>query len=374
MKTAIIHDWLVVRGGAELVLDEILDLYPEADVFTLVRTLTDEEMPLLKGRKVTTSVIQKLPFGKSRYRSYLPIMPFAVEQFDLSEYDLVISSNYAVAKGVITGPNQLHISYIHSPIRYAWDLYHSYMTDAKIRGLRGLIAKLSLHYIRLWDLRTANSVDHFIANSQFIARRIWKIYRREATVLYPPVSMANFPLQAEKSDYYFTSGRMVPYKKIPLIVESFAATPDRKLIVAGIGPELERAKAKATANVEFVGFVETTRLADLLGRAKAYIYAAEEDFGIAVVEAQACGTPVIAFGRGGALETVIDGKTGLFFPEQTTAAIHDAMDHFEKTGVTLTPAEIRSHAEQFDQKQFSANFKTMANAILAHAAPGRSGL
>lgn len=365
MRIAIVHDTIVVRGGAEIVLDQLLILYPKADIFTLVRSLTDDEIPLLRQRTVHTSFIQKLPFAKTRYRSYLALMPLAIEQFDLSGYDLVVSSSFCAAKGVITGPHQTHVSYVHSPVRYAWDMYHTYLREAGLeRGLKGLIAKLVLHYIRIWDVRTANGVDVYIANSDFIAKRIWKVYRRKSHVVYPSVTLEDLHVQEHKLDYYFVTARMVPYKLIPLIVKSFSQTPGRRLVVAGDGPELSKAKAEAGPNIEFIGFVDRAKLVMTMAAAKAFVYAAREDFGIVMVEAQACGTPVIAFGEGGALETVVDGQTGILFFEQTSEAIVAAVDRFERDGVGKNAGEIRAHAEQFSAEKFRNKIQAIVEDAL----------
>jgi glycosyltransferase involved in cell wall biosynthesis len=288
-------------------------------------------------------------------------MPLAIEKFDLSGYDLVISSSHAVAKGVLTGPEQLHISYVHSPMRYAWDLQHQYLAEAGLgNGLRGWAARWILHRIRLWDDRTANGVDAFIANSHHIARRIWKVYRRSAQVIYPPVDVEHFSERGAKEPFYLAASRMVPYKRMGLVVDAFAAMPGRRLVVAGDGPELRKiqAKARGAANIELVGFLRTEVLRDYLARAQALIFAAEEDFGILPVEAQACGTPVIAYGRGGCRETVVEGVTGLFFDAQTPDAVMDAVERFESCRNRFDPAVIRHHAERFSTDRFRNEFST----------------
>ena len=305
MKVAIVCDWLVTYAGAEKVLEQILNIFPEADIFALVDFLDEDNRSFIKNKKVVTSFIQKLPKAKIKYRNYLPLMPLAIEQLDVTTYDLVISSSHCVAKGVITGPNQIHISYVHSPIRYAWDLQHQYLKESGlIKGVKGKIAKAILHYMRMWDVRTANGVDFFIANSEFIAKRIKKCYRREAAVIYPPVDVEAFKMREEKEDFYLTASRMVPYKKMDLIVEAFSRMPDKKLVVIGDGPDFGKIKSKATNNITLLGYQPFGVLKDYMQKAKAFVFAAEEDFGITPVEAQACGTPVIAFGKGGALETV----------------------------------------------------------------------
>ncbi|MEW5992854.1 MAG: glycosyltransferase family 4 protein, partial [Candidatus Zixiibacteriota bacterium] len=338
MRVAIVHDWLVTYAGAERVLEAMLDCFPDAELFSLVDFMPPAQRGFIQNKAVTTSFIQKLPFARRKYRNYLAWMPLAVEQFDLSGYDLVISSSHAVAKGVLTDPDQLHICMCYSPIRYAWDLQHQYLREAGLeRGIKGWVAKWILHRIRLWDARTANGVDEFIAISNFIARRIWKVYRRESSVIYPPVDVGSFPLQEAKEDFYVTASRMVPYKKIDLIVEAFSAIPERRLVVIGDGPDFDKIRAKAGPNVELLGFKEQAVLRDYLQRARAFVFAAEEDFGIAPLEAQACGTPVIAYGKGGALETVVgmgrgdDGQapTGIFFDRQSVDSLRQAVDLFE---------------------------------------------
>lgn len=357
-RVAVIHDWLTVYAGAEKVLEKIFEIWPDADLFSTVDFLPDDKRHFVKGKRAKTTFIQRLPKAKTKYRNYLPLMPIAIEQLDLSAYDLVLSSSHAVAKGVITGPDQLHVSYVHSPIRYAWDLQHQYLTEAKLTsGIKGVVARCVLHYMRLWDLRTANGVDAYIANSMFIARRIRKTYRRESAVIYPPVDVARFALCTEKEDFYFTASRMVPYKKIPLIIEAFAGMPEKHLIVVGEGPEFEKAKAVATANITLLGYQSTEVLIDHMQRARAFVFAAEEDFGITPVEAQACGTPVIAYGKGGALETVkggtgTPGRTGLFFYEQTAEAIREAVMCFERDGKEISPESCRANAEQFSPEIF----------------------
>lgn len=363
MNIAIVCDWLVTVGGAENVLLYLIECFPDADIFTVVDFLDEKARAhILKNKKTTTTFIQKLPFAKTRYRSYLPLMPLAIEQLDLSGYDLVISSSHAVAKGVLTGPDQLHISYVHSPMRYAWDMQHQYLKESGLdKGIKGFFAKRILHDMRLWDQRTANSVDDFIANSQFIARRIWKTYRREAEVIYPPVEIADFVPCNKKEDFYLTASRMVPYKKMDLIVESFAQMPDKKLVVIGDGPDMRKIKSKTAKNIEIMGYQSNDILRDYLRRAKAFVFAAEEDFGIVPVEAQASGTPVIAFGKGGALETVRGlnhpNPTGLFFLEQTTDAICQAVDQFEQNQSQMTMDHCVFNARQFSAELFRAKFK-----------------
>lgn len=356
MKIAIIHDWLTVYAGAEKVLEQLLKLYPLADIFTIVDFLPEKDRGFLKGHKITTSFIQKLPFAKTKYRNYLPLMLIAIEQFDLSTYDLIISDSHAVAKGVITGPDQTHISYIHSPIRYAWDFQHQYLQESGLKtGLKGVIARYLLHKTRIWDSRTANGVDYILANSNYIARRIWKVYRRESEVIFPPVDVESFTLCETKEDFYLTASRMVPYKKIDLIVEAFRMMPDKKLIVIGDGPDFEKIKAKAGSNVTLMGYQSFEVLKNHMQRAKAFVFAAEEDFGITPVEAQACGTPVIAFGKGGILDTVIDGSTGVFFYEQSIESLNQTIERFET--MRFNYREISEHTKKFSSERFLAQIK-----------------
>lgn len=361
MKTAIICDWLVTYAGSEKVLGEIIHCFPDADLFAVVDFLPEEHRGFLKNKTVTTTFIQKIPFAKKYYRGFLPWMPLAIEQLDLSNYDLVISSSHAVAKGVLTGPNQIHVSYIHSPMRYAWDLQHQYLKESGLnRGIQSYFARKILHQMRLWDQRTANGVDHFAANSQFIARRIWKTYRREAQVIYPPVDLSRFVPQGPKENFYLAASRLVPYKKMDLIVESFAALPDEKLIVIGDGPDMSKIKAKASKNVEILGYQPIEKLIHYLQKAKALIFAAEEDFGLVPLEAQACGTPVLAYGKGGALETVKDlndpHPTGLFFHEQSCDAIVKAVLEFEKFQHRFQPENGVQQAAQFAPERFRKEF------------------
>jgi glycosyltransferase involved in cell wall biosynthesis len=362
VKVAIIHDWLVTYAGAERVLEQMLLCFPEADLFSMIDFLPAGQRSFILDKPVTTSFIQHLPRAKKIYRTYLPLMPLAVEQFELSGYDLILSSSYAVAKGVLVGPDQLHLSYTHTPARYAWDMQARYLAESGMaKGVRSWLARWFLHKIRIWDVRTSAGVDQFIANSRFIARRIQKAYRRPAEVIYPPVDTDKFGYRADKDDFYVTASRMVPYKKMPMIVEAFSRMPDRRLIVIGSGPELEKCKALAGPNVTVMGWQPENVLRDHLQRARAYLFAAEEDFGIAPLEAQACGTPVIAFGKGGVLETVrgldVDSPTGLFFTEQTPEALADAIATFERESHRIAPAACRQNAMRFSTERFRAEFK-----------------
>jgi glycosyltransferase involved in cell wall biosynthesis len=374
MKVAIVHDWLVTSGGAEKVLEQMIACFPHADIFSLVDFLEDRS--IVHNKPVKTSFIQGLPFAKKKYRGYLPLMPLAIEQFDLSGYDLVLSSSHAVAKGVLVGPDQTHVSYVHSPIRYAWDLQHQYLREARLEhGPRSWAARMLLHYLRNWDARSANGVDRMIANSQFVARRIMKSYRRDAAVIAPPVDVQAFEVGDKKDDFYLTASRMVPYKRIDMIVEAFASMPDRELVVIGDGPQMDLVRSKATPNVRILGYQSFEVLKDHMQRAKAFVYAAEEDFGIAIVEAQACGTPVIAYGKGGALESVVPlgtpGATGLHFMSQTPASLRDAVERFEDCSHAFTIAACRRNAERFGAADFRRRFVVEVLNAMAKAGPSR---
>jgi glycosyltransferase involved in cell wall biosynthesis len=350
MKIALIQEWLVSVGGSDKVVKAISEVFPEADIYTLVANQKTCDELGFDYSKIKTSFIQRLPFGKTRHRMYLPLMPFAIEQFDLREYDVIISSSHAVAKGVLTKAGQLHICYCHSPVRYAWDLYHEYLHDAGLKGLKGFIAKYTLHRLRQWDMLSNFRVDYFISNSNYIAKRIKKIYNRDSVTIYPNIDIKRFELCTEKENYYLASSRLVAYKKIDLIVEAFNKMPDKKLVVIGDGPDFNKIVKIAGTNITMLGYLPFEELKTNMQKAKALIFAADEDFGMIPVEAQACGTPVIAFGKGGSLETVKENETGLFFYEQTPDAIVDAVNLFEKQHFDFTI--IRRHAEQFSEERF----------------------
>ena len=361
LRIAIVHEWFVNYAGSERVVEQILNLFPHADLFAVVDFLPRSQRGYIQNKQVKTTFIQKLPFAKTKFRQYLPLMPLAIEQLDLSHYDLVLSSSHAVAKGVLTAPHQLHICYVHSPIRYAWDLQHQYLRESNLeRGIKSWMARWILHQVRLWDMRTANGVDLFIANSHFITRRIRKVYRREAKVIYPPVDLQNYTLQECKQDFYLTASRLVPYKRIDLIVEAFAEMGDRQLVVIGDGEQMEKIKAKAASNIQFLGYREPEELHAYMRNAKAFVFASEEDFGITPVEAQACGTPVIAFGRGGVRESVrgldSDRPTGVFFANQTAASIKDAVLEFEQNQDRIAPLACRENALRFGTERFQNEF------------------
>lgn len=363
MRVALVHEWLTTYAGSEKVLEVMLSEFPEADVFCLIDFLPAEHRHHLNGRSLTTTYMQKIPLIRWIYKYTLALMPFAIEQLDLSGYDVIISNCHAVAKGVITGPDQLHICYCYTPMRYAWDLQPQYLVESGFqRGLRSLIARWQLHKIRMWDHRAAQNVDHFIACSAYIGRRIKKTYQRESTVIYPNVAVDDFVIGDPRGDYYMTSSRMVPYKKMHLIVEAFSNMPDRKLVVIGTGPQFKRCKALAGPNVQLLGYQPHSVLLQHMQRARAFIFAAEEDFGITPVEAQACGTPVLAFGRGGAAETVVDRVTGLLFHEQSATAIEAVVHKFELLEAGFDHAAIRTHSLRFSTERFRREFVQYVNA------------
>ncbi|EMX2042426.1 TPA: glycosyltransferase family 4 protein [Klebsiella pneumoniae] len=357
INIGVVADWLVTYAGAERVLSEMFDIFPDAELYSIVDFLSDEAREYFHNKKAKTTFIQNLPFAKSKYQNYLPLMPLAIEQLDVSGHDIILSSSHAVSKGVLTGPDQLHISYVHSPIRYAWDLQHQYLKESGLdHGVKGIIAKWLLHKIRIWDYRTASGVNHFVANSKFIARRINKVYGRTADVIYPPVDVKRFTLNENKKDYFVTASRLVPYKRVDLIVEAFSHMPDKQLVVIGDGSDMKKIKAKATANIEIVGYQPNSVMEEYMRNAKAFIFAAEEDFGITPVEAQACGTPVIAFGKGGSLETVrplgVNMPTGMFFEQQNISSLISAVNLFTENQELFEPANCRANALKFSVERF----------------------
>lgn len=365
MNVGIVADWLVSYAGAERVIKEMIDIYPDSKLYAVIDFLSNNARENFHGKQAETTFIQKMPYSKTSYQKYLPLMPLAIEQLDVSEHEILLSSSHAVAKGILSGPDQLHISYVHSPIRYAWDLQHQYLRESNLnKGLKGLIAKYLLHKIRMWDYRTANGVDYFVANSNFIARRIKKVYARHADVIYPPVNVERFPLKSTKNDFYFTASRLVPYKRIDLIVEAFSQMPNKRLVVIGDGPEMSKIKAKASSNIEVLGYQKDDVMLECMQNAKAFVFAAEEDFGITPVEAQACGTPVIAFGKGGGLETVrpygTNNPTGVFFDKQSVTDIINAVHQFECLADKIDPVDCRQNSLRFSSEVFK---KTMSDYV-----------
>lgn len=354
MKTAIVHDWFTTYAGSERCVESFTNIWKDADIFSLVDFLNDKDRQIiLKGKKAKTTFVQNLPFARKYHRHYFPLFPLAIEQLDLSGYDLVISSSHAFAKGALTNANQLHICYCHTPIRYAWDLTNQYFDKRSIISRsQKLILQPVLHNIRIWDTASSNRVDHFAANSKFIARRIKKIYRRDAEVIYPPVDTSKFTPEAQKDNYYLTASRFVPYKKIDLIAEAFSKMPDKKLLIIGEGSDEQKIKSMCSRNIEMLGYKEADELSNYMQKAAAFVFAAEEDFGISVIEALSCGTPVIALNRGGTAETIADGKYGIHFPEQTAESIIQAVEKFEKSKSNFDSHTLSNYAKQFDRKVF----------------------
>ena len=360
MNVAIVHDWLDTNTGAERVLKALLELYPQADLFAVVDFFSDRDRKeALQGKRATTSFIQKLPFAKKHFRNYLPLFPKAVESFDLDGYGLVISSSWAVAKGAVTGAGQVHVCYCHTPVRYAWDLYDEY-TQALPQPKKWLVRR-TLDSLRRWDRRTANRVDYFIANSEYVKARIRKSYDRDAVVIHPPVDTAAFTLRKEKEGFYLTASRLVHYKKTAMIVEAFNRN-GRPLVVIGDGEAYAQIAAMAKPNVRVLGWQSREVLIDHMQRARAFVYAAEEDFGIVPVEAMACGTPVIAFGRGGVRDSVVPGKSGMFFEEQTPESLNRALIRFEAT--PFNPVQVSQHASTFSRERFRQAITDYLNAIM----------
>ena len=354
MKVALVHDWLVTNAGAEKVLKSILELYPDADIFSLVDFLNPEEREeILHSKFATTSFIQKLPFAKKHFRNYLPLFPSAIESLNLQKYELIISSSWAVAKGIKKTPQQLHISYCHTPIRYAWDLYDEYTST--LSQPKKSFVQMALKYIRKWDLTTLNRVDYFIANSHFVKERIARTYKRESQVIYPPVDTQSFHLYEKKEEFYLTASRLVPYKKTKLIVEAFNKMPHKKLVVIGTGEEFSTLKSIAKENITLLGYQDDATMVKYMQKAKAFVYAAVEDFGIVPIEALACGTPVIALNDGGTKETIQDGINGIHFASQTVDSIIMAVEKF--VSLNFDAKEISDKSQIYSEQRFQKEFK-----------------
>jgi glycosyltransferase involved in cell wall biosynthesis len=365
VKVAIVHEWFDTYAGSERVVEQMLAIWPEADLFALVDFLPEAERGFLGGRRVRTSFIQRLPLARRHFRKFLGLMPLAVEQFDLAGYDLVISSSHAVAKGVLTGPGQLHVSYVHSPMRYAWDLQGQYLRQAGLeRGPLSWYTRWQLHQLRHWDRSSAVGVDSLVANSRYIAERIRKVWGRESTVIHPPVDVDRFALSDAAREHYLIAARMVPYKRIDLVAAAFAGMPGRRLVICGDGPELANVQAAVAGapNITLRGRVSQAELLALVQTARGFVFAAEEDFGIGMVEALAAGTPVIAYGRGGAADIVAPG-TGLLFAEQSADGISRAIEAFE-AAPPPDPAACRTQAMTFSNAVFRHKLRGHVEALL----------
>jgi glycosyltransferase involved in cell wall biosynthesis len=356
MNTAIIHEWLVTEAGAESVLQSIYKLFP-GDIHALFHDPEGLAGTRWERTEVKTSLLQHIPFARKHHRAFLPLYPMAIEQFDLRDYNLVLSSSYAVAKGVLTSSDQLHVCYCHSPMRYVWDLTFQYLEASGLsRGLKSFLVRSLFHYIRMWDAISANRVNHFIANSNYIAHRIEKCYNRPATVIYPPVDVNRFNISPKRENYFVTLSRLVPYKRIDLAIRAFNRLK-LPLIVIGDGPQRKALKKIAGKTISFLGHLDHALMAEYMSKARAFIFCAEEDFGIVNVEAQACGIPVIAYGRGGALETIVKNETGLFFYQQTSESLTAAVEQFLSMEHSFDPRIIRAHAEKFPRSRFESEFK-----------------
>ncbi len=363
MKYALVHEWLTPKatGGSELVVREILK-HIEADIYALIDFESSNPESYLYGRKIKTTFLQHFPLARNGVQKYLPFLPLAIEQLDLRDYEIVLSSSHAVAKGILTSPGQIHVCYCHTPMRYAWDLTYDYLKQSRAgQGVIGVYTRYLLHRLRQWDVISANRVDYFIANSHHTASRIWRCYRREAKVIYPPVDIDRFVYQASKEDFFLTVSRLVSYKQVGLIVQAFNQL-GYPLIIIGDGPDLNLLKGLAKSNITFKGAQSNQVVEEHMKKAKAFVYAACEDFGIALVEAQACGTPVIAYGQGGALETVIDIRqssklgTGLFFSKQNVASLVKAVETFLEFLHQFNPESCYVQAARFSPKVFSNSY------------------
>lgn len=358
-----VHEWLTEWGGSEDVTRAMLQSVPGTALHATVDFLSQANRAKFGGVPIHTTFLQRAPFARTRFWNYLPVTPLAVETHDLRGADIIVSSSHAFAKGVLTTAEQLHVSYVHSPMRYAWDLHHEYLADYRLdRGIRGLLARYMFHRLRQWDRQTGNNVDLFLANSRHVQRRIWRAYRRHAHVLYPPVNVERFRFEPAKGDHYVTVSRLVSYKRVDLLVEAFRSMPQRKLVVVGDGPEMPRLRAMCPPNVELLGFQPDQVVQEQMGSARAFLFAAHEDFGISPVEAQACGTPVIAYGVGGSRETVRDLRsevrpTGLLFDAQTPESLKAAVEAFD--AASIDPHDCRQWAQRFDERAFQARYRAL---------------
>lgn len=367
MKVAIIHDWLTGMRGGERVLEAICELYPEADIFTLVYKKGQIGGPI-EDHRIYESFINRFPFAATKYRHYLPLFPTAIEKFDLRAYDLVISSSHCVAKGVITKPNTVHVSYIHSPMRYVWDLYYDYFSKAQTNPISRTIIAIAANYLRTWDVASSARIDLLIANSRFVSRRIKKYWGRDSVVVNPPVDISRFAPIEQKGDYYLVVSALVPYKRIDLAVEAFNRN-GLPLKIVGSGPELDRLKKMAKSNIQFLGSPSDAEVVQLYAQAKAFIFPGEEDFGITPLEAMASGTPVIAYGSGGILETVIAGRTGLLFAEQTADSLNQAI--IKAQDISWDPKAMHQHANGFNRHHFQHQLQDHINKAIAQHRQGQ---
>ena len=362
MKIALVHDYLAQDGGAERVLLSLHHLWPEAPIFTLFEQ--KGKVSGFEGAEIRESFLSKLPWGRKKYQWYLPLMPQAFETFDLSEFDVVISSTSAFAKGVITKPETLHICYCHTPIRYLWTESQDYIADLRYPKIVKMLLPRLMHRLRMVDELQAHRVDFFIANSETVKERIAKYYKADSKVLFPPVDMKYSSISSVIDDYFISGGRLVPYKRFDLIIEAFNRNK-QKLIIFGDGPSYAELQKRSKPNITFVGRVGQEEKMRLLSRAKAFIHPQLEDFGITAVESMANGRPVIAYGAGGALETVVPGVAGVFFNTQSWDALFEVVENFDPNA--WNPSTIRTHAEKFSSLIFEARMKGLVETLyIAH--------
>lgn len=361
-RVALVQDTLPFIGGAERVLEAVLEIFPNAPIYTLIFNPREFDQSIFASRSIRTSFINRLPGAQTKHRHYLPLYPMAIEQFDLSGYDIILSFSYAVAHGIVPRPDQLHISMIYTPLRHAWHFYHQFLNENGLAsGARSWAIRLLLHYLRLWDWASADRVDTFIAISNWIEQCIWRAYRRPAQVIYPPVYVEKFQPVLPREDYYLTISRLAPHKKVDLIVAAFSKL-GLPLIVIGDGEDYHKLKNGAASNIKFLGRQPDHVLVDLLSKAKGLVHAAEEDFGIALVEAQAAGCPVITYGKGGALETILPNTTGLFFYDQTGESLIEAVDKFESMKGYFNISDLQDNAARFNKQRFQQEFAQMVTS------------
>ena len=386
MKIAIIHDWLTGMRGGEKCLEVLCKLYPSADIFTLLH-IPGKVSPVIESHRIHTSFIQNLPFSKSKYRYYLPLMPFAIEAFDLKGYDLILSSSHCVAKSVKPGPSSMHICYCHTPMRYIWDQFDQYFGKGKSSWFAATAMKFIRGWLQRWDVKTSRRVNHFIANSRHVQKRIKKYYNQEAAIIHPPVDTGLFTpdTNEKKENYFLIVSAFAPYKRLDLAVNAFNQL-NLPFFVIGEGQDSKRLKEMAKPNIHFEGWLDNTQIRSYFARCRAFIFCGEEDFGITLLEAQAMGRPVIALGRGGALETVVPDSqswkletgidkiatskpTGVFFYEQTPEALIKAIQHFESIESQFDANAIRTHAQKFDVSVYTERMKTFIEKKLASHSP-----
>lgn len=354
-KIALVHHWLVGMRGGEKIVDFLCEMIPDIDIYTLIydkSRINDN----INSKKIYTSFLQKMPFSKKKHQVYLPLMPIAIEQFDLSGYDIVLSIESGIAKGVLTKPETCHICYCNTPMRYLWNMYFEYLKNEKPGFFKSRFIKAFFNYLRVWDLATASRVDYFMSNSENVKKRIMKYYRRDSKVVYPPVSINDFIFSENKEDFYLVVSQLVSYKRIDIVVDAFNEL-NKNLIIIGDGPERKKLQKNAKENIKFLGWKDDSVLKDYYSRARAFVFPGEEDFGITPVEAQASGTPVIGFGKGGLLETVIDGETGVLFYRQDVSGLIEAVKRFEEMEKSFDCNKMRENAKKFDVSIFKSQLE-----------------